>query len=257
MALIGAQLYTVREYLKTPEDVVSTLEKIKKIGYRCVQLSGLKDFTDETIIDTFSNTCKRLGLEVVVTHITYPLLSEQFEYVVNMHKKLNCKYVGIGSIIPEIRNNPSKEKYIEYANKLEELAQRLEKEGLKLVYHNHEFEFAKDEDGNNYYSYICDNTKLLQLEVDVFWIQRAGKNPKDVLLKLNNRIDIIHLKDYVVYHDGHDLRSEIRYGYIGEGNLDFDEIIESAVKSNCQYMLVEQDDCYGLDPFDCLEKSYN
>ena len=44
---------------------------------------------------------------------------------------------------------------------------------------------------------------------------------------------------------------------VGEGNLNFDRIFEKAQVADVRYMLVEQDDCGGEDPFDCLKRSYD
>ncbi|MBQ7306459.1 MAG: sugar phosphate isomerase/epimerase, partial [Clostridia bacterium] len=43
---------------------------------------------------------------------------------------------------------------------------------------------------------------------------------------------------------------------IGEGNLNWDAIFAAAADTHVQYALVEQDDCNGEDPFDCLQRSY-
>ncbi len=83
--------------------------------------------------------------------------------------------------------------------------------------------------------------------VDTFWVQAGGGDPAQWLEKLAGRIPCIHLKDYA-------------YGrtmaVIGEGNINFDRVFEKAEAGGTQYMLVEQDNCNGEDPFDCLARSY-
>lgn len=44
---------------------------------------------------------------------------------------------------------------------------------------------------------------------------------------------------------------------VGEGNINFDRIFKEAEAAGTEYMLVEQDDCNGEDPFECLRRSYN
>ena len=39
--------------------------------------------------------------------------------------------------------------------------------------------------------------------------------------------------------------------------MDFDAILSAAESAGTRYAFVEQDDCYGADPFDCLKKSYD
>ena len=68
--------------------------------------------------------------------------------------------------------------------------------------------------------------------------------------KLSGRVNVIHLKD-MIWKDGQQKMAEVM-----EGNLNWQGIIESAKASNVKYAMVEQDDCYGADPFECLRTSY-
>jgi len=43
---------------------------------------------------------------------------------------------------------------------------------------------------------------------------------------------------------------------VGEGNINFARVFEKAEAAGTAYMLVEQDDCNGEDPFECLRRSY-
>ena len=51
-------------------------------------------------------------------------------------------------------------------------------------------------------------------------------------------------------------RLEQRMAPIGWGNLNFDAILAAAEDAGTEYLLVEQDNCYGEDPFCELKKSY-
>ena len=65
------------------------------------------------------------------------------------------------------------------------------------------------------------------------------------------RLHCVHLKDYGM--NG----SEIRMAPVGSGNLDFVRIMETLRNNGVtEYALVEQDECYGASPFDCLKQSY-
>lgn len=252
---IGLQLYNLRQHLNTEEDVYETLRRVREIGYKVVQISGLKDFRDSNIIQAITNACSEYSLEICATHINTTLLEDNFDYIVWLHKLWNCKYVGLGAIDKQYRDKPSIEGYMEYASKIETYAKRLESHGLHLVYHNHEFEFMKIGQ-QRLIDVLIQNTKITQFELDTHWIQRGGMDPTKLIYSLNGRVDILHLKDYAIYHDGSGLRSEIRYAEIGCGNLDFKEIIEAAKRCDCKYMLVEQDEFYGQDSFECAKISY-
>ena len=117
------------------------------------------------------------------------------------------------------------------------------------MYHNHHFEFIKM-NGKTILESICEDfsPEELGITLDTFWVQMAGGDPAAWLEKLSGRVPCIHLKD-MAYGN--------KMAVIGEGNMNFDRIFEKAEKSGTEYMLVEQDDCYGENPFDCLKRSYD
>ena len=83
--------------------------------------------------------------------------------------------------------------------------------------------------------------------MDTYWVQVGGGDPAQWLEKLAGRIPVIHLKDC-----GYAKRMEV----IGEGNINFDRVFEKAEAGGTKVMFVEQDDCNGENPFDCLRRSY-
>jgi hypothetical protein len=47
------------------------------------------------------------------------------------------------------------------------------------------------------------------------------------------------------------------FGAIGDGNINFAAVAAAAADSGVDYMLVEQDDCHGEDPFSAMKRSYD
>ena len=47
LSQVAAQLYTLRDHLKTPEDMKKTLKRVHEIGFQAVQLSGLGPIAEE------------------------------------------------------------------------------------------------------------------------------------------------------------------------------------------------------------------
>jgi sugar phosphate isomerase/epimerase len=162
-----------------------------------------------------------------------------------------------------------KDKIIEFIEKAEAMAHRLAEHGIELYYHTHHIEFQKY-DGEYLLDIIKNNTTKLGFELDVHWIQRAGVNPVEFVKEYAGRISLLHLKDYRIGQietsqiDFKDMgkffdlfTNTIQFAELGEGNLDLKSIIEAGLESGVQYFLVEQDDTYGRDPFECLEVSAN
>ena len=238
---IGAQLYTVREHTKTLDDFSETLKKVADIGYKTVQVSGTCPFGAEWLRDEL----KKNDLKCVVTHTPPQRLLNKTEEVANEHKIFDCEYVGFGWNAFKLDEGDTPERYIE--NYLP-VAKRLKENGCRFMYHNHDQEFQKV-DGRLIIDILAEafSPELMGFIVDTFWVQAAGGDPAAWIRKLSGRAPCIHLKDYAYGR---------KFAVIGEGNMNFDAIFKAAADSGVEYMLVEQDDCYREDPFECLRRSY-
>jgi sugar phosphate isomerase/epimerase len=114
----------------------------------------------------------------------------------------------------------------------------------ETLYHNHAEEFAKNENGLNFLEQIPADTSFL---LDTYWIQAAGGDPAWWIRRFAGRVPCVHLKD--MSFDG-------KMAAIGDGNMNFSAIVQACRESGTRYMLVEQDDCFGECPFECLKRSY-
>ena len=112
-----------------------------------------------------------------------------------------------------------------------------------------EGEFQK-KDGKIILEHIADRIpkEHMGFTLDTFWVQAGGGDPAYWLERLSGRVPVIHLKDYAYGK---------KMAVLGEGNINFDRVFEKAEAAGTKYMLVEQDDCNGEDPFDCLKRSYD
>lgn len=241
---IGAQYYTIRDFCQSLEDFDKSCEKVSKIGYKTVQLSGIGDFKAEDI----KKILDKYSLEAVCTHRPPQNYLENLDREIEFHKTIGCNILGIGCF-------PERDITIEsielFAEKYRPVANKLKEHTLTLAYHNHAFEFEKI-DGKFIFDIIkekmaCDNFKLI---LDAYWLSFAGVNPSAFIRKHSEDIACIHLKDLKM------TGSKPSFAPIGAGNLDWDDIMEACENSSAQYALVEQDICDG-NPFDCLLESYN
>lgn len=251
---LGAQLYTLREHCKTLEDFAATLKRVADMGYKYVQVSGTCAYEPEWLKAELDKN----GLECVLTHMPPVRLVEELDDIIAAHKILGCKHIGIGMYEMSRRRH----EYDEFLEKFKPVAQKLKDNGFYLVYHNHNMEFARFEgETKTVLEMLLEefDPSLFGITVDVYWVQFAGADPALWLEKLAGRAPCIHLKDMVMHLTGErSVSSDHRPAAVGYGNMNFDRIIESALKSGVQYALVEQDDVFdGDDPFDCLKKSYD
>ena len=238
---IGAQLYTVREHCTTLEDFALTLRKVADIGYKTVQVSGACPFEPEWL----KAQLKQNGLKCVITHTDGARICAEPEKVAAEHDVFECKYIGLGSY----GFNPDRGESLEnLLATYREPAERLKACGKMFMYHHHAKEFNK-QDGKLILDHICESIPADRMGIilDTYWVQVGGADPAQWLEKLAGRVPCIHLKDCAFGP---------QMAVLGEGNMNFDRIFEKAETAGTKYMLVEQDRCYGEDPYDCLTRSY-
>lgn len=238
---VGAQLYTVREHCKTLEGLSLSLRKIADMGYEYVQLSGTCAYDAAWLRDEL----KKNGLSCVITHTPAARLTGETENVIRDHRIFGCEHVGLGMWKLEMEN--LKESYEAFLTAYRPVMRAVRDAGLTFMYHNHDQEFAHLGQEPVLYRMARDTlSERMGFTLDTYWVQRGGEDPARCLENLSGRVPCIHLKDY-------------GYGAkmlpVGEGNLNFDRVFDKAAKCGTRYMLVEQDDCNGEDPFDCLSRS--
>lgn len=240
---IGAQIYTVRAFSKTKEDFAETLKKIADIGYKTIQLSGACEVEGEWL----DNELKKNGLKCVLSHNSKEKLTTQTEDLVKYHNEFGCDYLGLGQF--SFPAEALEEKYAEFVSTYKPVAEKIAALGKYFMYHNHAPEFQKI--GNETIMQKIANDfspEILGFTLDTYWVQVGGGDAAWWLENLKGRVPVIHLKDCAFGQ---------KMSVIGEGNMNFDAIFKSAEKAGTKYMLVEQDNCNGEDPFECLKRSYN
>jgi sugar phosphate isomerase/epimerase len=243
--VVAAQMYTLREFTKTPADIASSLKRVSEIGYRAVQLSGLGPIEPKEV----KAICDGEGLTICATHVGYDRLRDETDAVIEEHKILDCKYPAVGGL-PKPYREDGAAGFIKFAKEASEVGRKLSDAGLTFGYHNHSFELEKF-DGRTALQILLDESdpEVFQFEIDVYWIQHGGADPAAWIRKVKGRADLIHVKD-VEMKGREQLFSEV-----GEGNLNWPSILEACREAGTRWYIVEQDRCQR-DPFDSLAISF-
>ena len=242
---IGAQFYTLRDHCTSLDDFALSLKKVAEIGYKVVQISGVCPYEPEWLDEQL----KKNGLRCVLTHFDAQKIKDTPEAVVDFHNTFGCKCIGLGSMPNGVVTEQSCEDFIrDYKGS----AKAIKEKGSSLFYHNHNWEFTRRSDGKWIIERLAEafEPDELQFTLDTYWVQHGGADVCDVIDMLSGRLKCVHLKDMATV-DG-----EQRMAPVGRGNLNFKKIIKHLKDAGCEYMLVEQDNCYGEDPFECLKESY-
>ena len=140
--------------------------------------------------------------------------------------------------------NTTENFYLEFDDTIKKISEN----GKYFMYHNHASEFIKH-NGKVILQHLAEHYSPDEVgfTLDTYWIQAGGGDPGYWIEKFSGRVPCIHLKDFA--YGG-------KMAVVGEGNINFDRVFEKAQAAGTKYMLVEQDDCNGENPFDCLKRSY-
>ncbi len=241
---VAAQLYTLRNQCKTEADIAQSLEKVAKIGYESVQVSGLGPISEEKLVQI----CRDNGLSICATHESLASLLDTPDQIIERLQKLGCKHTALG--FPSGVDLGSQEGVATYCQQIDGAAQKFVAAGLTLSHHNHHQEFRKLT-GKPVLQIVLENTRHLTMEVDTYWVQYGGANSESFVKLCAGRLPLLHLKDYAVSAENQPYFAEI-----GQGNLEFPAIIAAAEKGGCEWFIVEQDTTPG-DPFDSLKISFD
>ncbi len=243
---IGAQFYTIRDFCKTLDDFSESLKKVADIGYTTVQISGTCAYE----ADWLAEQLKAAGLTCGITHYNYDRIIHETEKVIAEHKTFGCNYIGIGGFFGGVAGLPK------FANEAKPAAQKIHEAGLQFMYHNHNWEYeSKVEDGRCVMEALSDlfTPEEMCFTLDTYWVKYGGYDVLSEIKRLSGRLPVVHFKDMYITDSG-----ERKMAWVGGGNtLDFEKIASAFIDSGTKYAYIEQDNCNGEDPFDCLKKSYD
>ncbi len=240
---IGVQFYTLRDYCKDTDSFAETLKRVADIGYKNIQVSGTCGYDAKWLKEQLDKN----GLKCVLTHIPTDRLENDIENVIKEHNIFGTDCIGLSWY--EFGADVFEERMENFVKTYKPVGKAIRDGGKYFMYHNHDQEFQKF--GNKtVFDMLAEKFSADELgfTLDTFWVQAGGGDPAQWLEKLKGRVPCIHLKDYAYGK---------KMSVIGEGNINFDRIFEKAELAGTKYMLVEQDDCNGEDPFDCIKRSYD
>lgn len=238
--VIALQMYTLRDL--AAQDMIGTLRKVKEIGYEGIELAGYGDASP----DQLTEALQELDLKVVGAHVGFGALREDLGGVVAEQARMGNTHLVCPSI-PGARRTA--EGYREFAGEMESIASEAVGAGVTLCYHNHDFELRDVFDGQMGLDilYQSSDPRLVQAEIDTFWIQKGGRNPADYIRQYAGRAPLIHVKDMT--NDERETFAEV-----GTGKLDWPAIFEASEAGGARAYIVEQDVCAG-DPLDSIRIS--
>jgi sugar phosphate isomerase/epimerase len=259
--VIGLQLYTVRDAMQA--DVAGTLAKVAAIGYNSLEgatYTGTQKFYGMDAA-AFKTVLKANGLVMRSCHyrvgednsggpvtngVMKGTILNDWKKAVDDAAALGIQYMVCAWLSPKERLGL--DHYKKLAGDFNKAAETCKAAGIQFCYHNHDFEFEQ-QDGKYPYDVLLDETDatLVKMEMDLYWVNKAGQDPVKLFEKHPGRFPLWHLKDM-------DNTSAHAFTEVGNGTIDFKKIFTHAKTAGMKYFFVEQDKCPG-SPFDSISKS--
>ncbi len=171
---VGIQVYGLRDLLEnTPENFESVMQSIKDMGFAGVELAGLYGLAPRHVRDVLN----KLGLNPISAHVPLVDLMADAQKVADTYKHIGCQYVVVPYLPEEYRHNTPG--YPAVIAEMKKIGAIMKDNGLKLLYHNHDFEFVTLPDGRFGFDDIYEQipSDILMVEPDTCWIKVAGQNP--------------------------------------------------------------------------------
>jgi len=237
---VGLQLYTVRDLMKA--DLPGTLRKVAQIGYKEVEFAGYFGRSPAQI----RALLKQNGLTSPSSHIGLDILEKDPVKAFADAKAIGHQWATV-PYIPEERR-----KTVDDWNRIIDLLNRLGPQakaaGLRLAYHNHDFEI-RPVNGVRPLDMMLDRTdpSLVDFEMDLYWVVFGGGDPIDFFNRHPKRFAMVHVKDSAGPPDN-------KMVDVGKGTIDFPKIFAQSDKAGIKHYFVEHDQ--PADPIATIRNSY-
>jgi sugar phosphate isomerase/epimerase len=229
--IVGVQLYTLREVSDRVEDVLDLVasagaDAVETVGHHGLDAPALRD------------ALERRGLRAVSTHLQLAALEADLDAEVAF-----ARTVGIGTLVvpwlPPAERPTDRDGWTSLGTRLARLGARVRDAGLRLAYHNHDFELT-DVEGRTGLAWLLDaaDPAVLDVELDLAWVARAGGDPTAVLRRWRERTRLLHAKDLAPAGSGSD---EDGWATVGQGTLPWPALLELASEVGVEAWLLEHD----------------
>jgi sugar phosphate isomerase/epimerase len=250
---IGLQLYSLREQF--PKDMSGTISKLAKAGYTEVETYGFSP--DKTFFGTsvkeFNTILRDNGMKVPSGHYDFNTYikdgsTDFLKSSIEAAAILESEYVVVPWLMPELRG-VSGDGYKEIAQKVNVAAELCKASGLKLAYHNHDFEFDTFGSTTGYDILLKETDRnLVDFELDLYWVVRSGNDPLKLFAANPGRFTMWHVKDM-------DKAKPQWNTEIGKGVIDFKAIFAAAKLSGMKHFFIEHETNYQPNPMDSVIES--
>jgi sugar phosphate isomerase/epimerase len=238
----GIQLYTVRKEMLA--DAPGTLKKLASIGIKQIESAGSEKGHYYGLKPAeMKGICKDLGMTLRSGHVG---LDDKWQQTMDDAVASGQEYLICSSMPSDGQTVDNYKKVADQFNKAGEACKKL---NIKFGYHNHDYEFEK-ENGKVLYDVLIENTdpSVVCLELDLGWVAATGSDPLDYFAKYPGRFPLWHLKDMNI--------AKKQSTEFGKGGLNIKKILDNSKLSGMKYFFIEQEE-YSSTPMESMQYNMN
>ena len=257
MALKAVQQIMLGTVTKNEKQAAETLDVVRRAGYDGIELNGFMIRPTSFLVRMMTQMAgmpvgkgggldwaklvKQAGLSVVSIHEDLGTIKREPETVIEEAKNFGTDKIVITGMYRF--DYSDKEAVLHLAEDLNQAGERLKKGHISLLYHNHNCEFRKVENGKTAFDLITEETnpEYVNFEFDSYWPAEAGISPIKLMKMLGNRIKLYHINDRGTRTQGPSMTPILKSDSmeLGYGNLNLEELIEQAKKVNVDAVILE------------------
>ena len=250
----GLALYTLRDSMAI--NPKATLKVVADAGYAYVESADYAEgkFYGMTPAE-FKSTLDSLGLTAISAHMGMVTLENADQLIADV-KAAGISYfvipvppMGMFTFDPATQMLGMNGTADELVSIMNAIGEKCHQAGLKLLYHNHDFEFKPLADGTVSEEVLLEkcNPEWVNFQMDLYWVTKAEANALTYFEKYPGRFKAWHVKD---------MDQEGKFAPVGTGTIDFKSILAQKEKSGMEFYLVEQYQTFGLDPMEAIKISH-
>jgi sugar phosphate isomerase/epimerase len=240
LSRIGLQLYTLRNEMA--KDLPGTLAQVAAVGYKEVEFAGYFNRPAQEIRALLD----KHGLSAPAAHVPLAAVEKGLDKAIEEAKVVGHRYLVCPYL--DARDRKTIDDYRRHAATFNRAGEACKKAGIQFAYHNHDFEFVQL-DGQMPFDVLLAATdpKLVQIELDLYWIVKAGQDPLAYFAKHPGRFPLVHVKDMAA-------TPQKGFSEVGRGTIDFKKIFVRSKQAGIKHYFVEQDQ--SAAPVESIKTSF-
>ncbi|WP_243186889.1 sugar phosphate isomerase/epimerase family protein [Clostridium muellerianum] len=239
------------------DNALHTLLDIKNAGYESIELNDFMIHKSPMIVKLmtkfsgmpignggkldWTKLIKESGLKVISLHSDLGSIENDPKAVADEAKKFGTNTVVITGMYKFDYSSLDDVKKL--AKRLDQAGKALSKEGIHLLYHNHNCELQKVTSKKTAYDIFIEETdpEYVNFEFDSYWMTDGGANVPVLMEKLGSRMKLWHINDRGCTKSGPYMTPilEENATELGHGNMDLNTLSAIAIKNGVEGVILE------------------